>query len=153
MHIRIAQFPADTAALKALVQEYVAWLGIDMGFQNFDDEMAHIESKYSLPNGMFWIAQDAQQYVGCVAFRRLDAVTAEVKRLYVQPAHRDQQLGQHLMQTLIETTRQLGYQRLVLDTVPQTQQSHHLYQRLGFKSIAPYYNEPTLATAFFELML
>jgi putative acetyltransferase len=153
MHIRQAQFPADQAAIVALIREYAAWLAIDMGFQDFDNEMAQIDSKYSLPSGMLWVVQEAERLVGCVGFKHLDSTTAEVKRLYVRPAFRGQQLGDKLMQMVIGTTRQLGYQRLVLDTVPQTAGSHVVYQRLGFTPIASYYSSPTLATHFFALQL
>jgi putative acetyltransferase len=153
MHIREAQFPSDQAALVALIREYADWLNIDMSFQDFDNEMAQIDSKYSLPNGLLWVVQQADQLVGCVGFKHLDGTTAEIKRLYVQPAFRGQQLGDKLMQVVIDTTRQMGYQRLVLDTVPQTLAAQSLYLRLGFTPIAPYYDGPTLATHFFGLSL
>ncbi len=153
MCIRQAQFPADQEALVALVREYAAWLKVDMCLQNFDEEMAHIDSKYSLPNGLFWVVEDAGRLVGGVGFKHLNEATAEVKRLYVQPAFRGHALGQKLMHMVICTTRQLGYQRLVLDTVPQTAGSHVLYQHLGFTPTAPYYSGPTFATHFFALPL
>jgi putative acetyltransferase len=153
MQVRQAQFPADTQAIVALVREYAAWLGIDMGWQNFEQEMAQIESIYSLPKGLLWVVQDGAQLVGCVGFKHHDAATAEVKRLYVQPAFRGQQLGEKLMLVLTDTARELGYQRLVLDTVPQTVFAQSIYQRIGFTPIAQYYEGPTLATQFFELPL
>ncbi len=153
MLIREAQFPSDQAALVALIREYAAWLNIDMSFQDFDNEMAQIDSKYSTPNGLLWVVQEADQLVGCVGFKHLDSTTAEVKRLYVQSAFRGQQLGEQLMRIVVDTTRQLGYQRLVLDTVPKTVAAQALYLRMGFTRIAPYYTGPTLATDFFELKL
>jgi putative acetyltransferase len=153
MQIRQAHFPADTQAIVSLVREYAAWLGIDMSFQNFEQEMAQIEGIYSLPKGLFWVVQEGEKLVGCVGFKHLDATTAEVKRLYVQPAFRGHKLGEQLMQTLTQAARQLGYQRLVLDTVPQTVFAQSIYQRMGFTPIAQYYEGPTLATQFFELPL
>ena len=153
MHLHEAQFPADRTALVALIREYAAWLAIDMSFQNFDDEMAQIDTEYSLPKGLLWALQDGDKIVGCVGFKRLDDTTAEVKRLYVQPAYRGQHWGYQLMQVVLGTTRQLGYQRLVLDTVPQTVKAQKLYVSMGFRPIPPYYHGPTLATDFFELSL
>ena len=153
MHIHEAQFPDDQAALVALIREYAAWLNIDMSFQNFDEEMAQIDTEYSLPKGLLWTLQDGVKLVGCVGFKQLDDSTAEVKRLYVQPAYRGQRWGYELMQMVLGTTRQLGYQRLVLDTVPQTVDAQGLYVRMGFKPIPPYYSGLTLATDFFELRL
>ncbi len=153
MQVRQAQFPGDTEAVVSLVREYAAWLNIDMSFQNFEQEMAQMGSTYSLPNGLFWVVQEGERLVGCVGFKHLDATTAEVKRLYVQPAFRGHKLGEQLMQLLTDTTRQLGYQRVVLDTVPQTVAAQGLYLRMGFTPIAQYYDGPTLATQFFELPL
>jgi putative acetyltransferase len=153
MQIRQAHFPADSQAIVVLVREYAAWLNINMSFQNFEQEMAQLESIYSLPKGLFWVVQEGVQLVGCVGFKHLDVATAEVKRLYVQPAFRGQKLSEKLMQVLLDTTRRLGYQRLVLDTVPQTAFAQTLYQRMGFTPIAQYYEGPTLATQFFELPL
>jgi putative acetyltransferase len=153
MHIHEAQFPADQVALVALIREYATWLNIDMSFQNFDQEMEQIDIEYSLPKGLLWTLQDGGKLVGCVGFKRLDEATAEVKRLYVQPAYRRQRWGYELMQMVLGTTRQLGYKRLVLDTVPQTIDAQSLYIHMGFKPIPPYYNSFTLATDFFELQL
>jgi putative acetyltransferase len=153
MYIHEAQFPADQAALVALIREYAAWLNIDMSFQNFDQEMEQIDIEYSLPKGLLWALQDGSKLVGCVGFKRLDEATAEVKRLYVQPAYRRQRWGYELMQMVLGTTRQLGFKRLVLDTVPQTIDAQSLYIHMGFKPILPYYNSFTLATDFFELQL
>jgi putative acetyltransferase len=153
MQVRQALFPADTQAVVTLVREYAAWLNIDMSFQNFEQEMAQIGSIYSLPGGLFWVVQAGTQLVGCVGFKHLDTATAEVKRLYVQPAFRGHKLGEQLMQVLTDTARQLGYQRLVLDTVPQTVFAQSIYQRMGFTPIAQYYDGPTLATQFFEVPL
>jgi putative acetyltransferase len=152
-YVREAQFPSDQAALVALIREYATWLNIDMSFQNFDEEMAQIDVAYSLPKGLLWALQDGDKLVGCVGFKRLDDTTAEVKRLYVQPAYRGQQWGYRLMEAVLGTTRQLGYQRLVLDTVPQTIDAQRMYVRMGFKPIPPYYSGLTLATDFFELRL
>lgn len=153
MHIREAQFPSDQAQLVALIREYAAWLHIDMSFQNFDAEMAQIDAQYSLPKGLLWVAQSADTLIGCIGFKHLDPATAEVKRLYVQPAFRGQQLGDKLMATVVVKARQLGYSRLVLDTVPQTVAAQGIYLRTGFTRIPPYYTGPTLATDFFELVL
>lgn len=153
MHIREAQFPSDQEQLVALIREYAAWLNIDMSFQNFDAEMAQIDAQYSLPKGLLWVAQSDDKLVGCVGLKHLDPATAEVKRLYVQPVFRGQQLGDKLMDTVVAKAHQLGYRRLVLDTVPQTVAAQGIYLRMGFKPIPPYYSGPTLATDFFELVL
>lgn len=94
-----------------------------------------------------------QGIAGCVGLLRHDAGTAEVKRLYVRPGFRGQQLGEKLVTTLMARARQLGYARLILDAVPQTAVAQHLYRAMGFEEIGPYYPNPVPGTKFFALSL
>lgn len=153
MQIREAQFPQDTQALTALIQEYVAWLDIDLSQRGFDREMAHFEQTFTLPSGLFLIAQSEQAFAGCVGLLRRTPTQAEVKRLYVKPAFRGMHLGEQLMTQLLQKARELKLEQLMLDSVPQTAFARHLYKALGFQEISPYYANPLTGTAFFALDL
>ncbi len=64
------------------------------------------------------LARSKDEPVGCVAIRRHDDTTAEVKRMYVRPSMRGRGVGGALAGELIATPRQLGYGRMVLTTHP-----------------------------------
>ena len=66
----------------------------------------------------------------------------EVKRLYVQPAYRQQRWGQRLAVALIDDARRIGYRELKLDTLEWMTAARELYARLGFAECAPYYPNP-----------
>lgn len=153
MPIRTASFPADSAALQSLIREYVAWLDMDLSYRGFAEEMACFEQRFTLPSGLFLIADPAQTMAGCVGLLQHGQHTAEVKRLYVRPAFRGQRLGEKLIVALIERARQLGVRRLILDAVPQTTVAQQLYERLGFQETAAYYANPVPGTRFFALAL
>lgn len=80
--------PGELDAVRALFREYAAWLGVDLGFQGFDAELATLPGRYAPPDGRLLVALDGAGAAGCIALRRLDAATGEVKRLYVRPAAR-----------------------------------------------------------------
>jgi len=153
MPIRAASFPADREALQSVIREYVAWLDMDLSYRGFAEEMASFDERFTLPSGLFLIADSAQTIAGCVGLLQHGKHTAEVKRLYVRPAFRGQRLGEKLIVALIERARQLGVRRLILDAVPQTTVAQQLYERLGFQETAPYYAKPVPGTRFFALML
>jgi ribosomal protein S18 acetylase RimI-like enzyme len=136
------------------VLEYAASLGVDLSFQDFAGEMAAFDRIYAPPDGRVLVATNGEgDAVGCVAMRRLDGVTCEMKRLYVRPQARGSGLGRMLAKAIVAEARALGYQRMLLDTLPQMAEASALYRSLGFVDIAPYRYNPIPGTRFMELRL
>lgn len=128
---------------KGLIREYTEWLGRDLAFQGLEDELADLGGKYLPPHGRLVVAVTTDgTVVGCVAYHRLDDTTAEMKRLYVQPAGRGHHLGEWLAERIMELAREDGCTRMVLDTVKPLEAAVSLYRKLGFDEIDPYYGNP-----------
>ena len=85
--------------------------------------------------GAFLVARDGGRAVGCGALRLLDATTAEVKRMYVDPDQRGRGVGWAVLRELEATARQMGVQRLVLETGIYQEAALVLYRRAGFISV------------------
>lgn len=83
--IRHAVFPDDANEVYRLFREYADSLGVDLGFQNFDDEVTSLPGKYASPAGRLLLAWQDDEVLGCVALRLLQGSTCEMKRLYVRP--------------------------------------------------------------------
>jgi carbonic anhydrase len=135
---------------KRLVREYAGTLGVDLCFQNFDEEMAHFETHYGAPDGCFIVHEGG---LGCVGLRKFAEGVAEMKRLYVVPAARGKGVGEALARRVIDEARRRGYKRLVLDTLPDMKAAQALYRSLGFREIPSYRFNPVAGTLFFELAL
>jgi ribosomal protein S18 acetylase RimI-like enzyme len=144
---------ADDALIEAarvMFREYAGSLGVDLAFQNFEEEMARFPLGYLSPDGALRVARAGDSVVGCVAVRRLEQTLCEMKRLYVRPAARGRGLGRRLAEAAIEAARQLGYRRMRLDTLPSLSAARELYDLLGFREIAPYYHNPIEGTRYME---
>ena len=151
-----AESPAQLAQAQKILVEYAEALpGIDLCFQNFDREVNELPGAYAPPDGRLLLAEDDESVIaGCVALRRLDADTCEMKRLYVRPAFRGRRLGRVLTEAIISEAQKIGYQRMRLDTLPgMMDDAIVLYRTLGFREIEPYYNNPVDGTLYMELSL
>ena len=78
------------------------------------------------------------QAVACGCFKWLDPQSAEVKRMYVHPEWRRRGYSTQLLIALEAWARELGVQRLLLETGLGQPEASALYHKLGFTPIANY---------------
>ncbi|MDP9268279.1 MAG: GNAT family N-acetyltransferase [Acidobacteriota bacterium] len=146
---------------RALFLEYGASLGFSLCFQSFDQELAGLPGDYAPPAGRLLLAEVGGKPAGCVALHRLGETCAgkrellcEMKRLYVRPDFRGQQLGRRLVEEAVRAARGIGYKKMRLDTVePVMGHALALYRELGFREIAPYRENPIAGALYMELDL
>lgn len=163
--IRVAQGASDVALARALIEEYAAWLGVDLCFQGLADELAALPGKYAPPAGRLLLAGAPGDAVGCIALRPLApgsfgaaegafaAPVGEVKRLYVQPRARGTGTGRALAEAIVDAARAFGYRTLCLDTLERMNEARALYESLGFRRCAPYYDNPLDDVVYYSLAL
>ena len=106
-----------------------------------------------MPQGRLLLAFDDGEAIGCVALRRVDADTCEMKRLYVRRGIRGQRLGRRLAERICDEARAAGYRRICLDTLPSMDAALALYASLGFTAIEPYVFNPIEGAIFLGLDL
>lgn len=150
VHVR----SGDVVSLvRALFEEYASSLGIDLCFQNFDEELRNLPGDYALPGGVIVLARVEGAPAGCVALRKLEGDVCEMKRLYVKPEYRGRGIGRALAEAVIGDARTLGYASMKLDTLASMTEANGLYRSLGFKECRPYRYNPCACPVFMELVL
>jgi len=149
-----AESPTQIAQARELFLEYAQSLGFSLCFQNFDKELAGLPGYYAPPEGRLLLAEVEGQLAACVALHELEPGICEMKRLYLRPQFRGKGLGRALADRIIAEARQIGYQRMRLDTVePVMKDAVAMYRKLGFKEIAPYCPNPIAGAVYMELEL
>jgi GNAT superfamily N-acetyltransferase len=104
------------------------------------------------PMGTWIVAYVDDRPVGCGGVKRLDTSSAELKRIYLAAAARGRGVGRRLLEHLEQHARELGYERLRLDTGDRQPEALGLFRSAGYEQI-PDYNGNTWATYWMEKQL
>jgi GNAT superfamily N-acetyltransferase len=103
------------------------------------------------PPGVFLIAGLAGQPVGCAGLSALPGGrTAEVRRLYVRPAHRGSGIARTLMGHAHDHAARHGMTRLILDVLPARTAVVSFYRRLGYTETEPFETESPVPMIYME---
>jgi GNAT superfamily N-acetyltransferase len=137
---------ATTAAARHLIGEYLSWVAGMAGQHHglvFDtDAMLASDigdrSKFYAPNGRFYLLRDAQTFVGVGALQRIDATTAEIQRMYLQPSWRGRGAARWLLGRLLDDARAMGCDVVRLESLKSLAPAHALYRSAGFVDVPPH---------------
>ncbi len=169
----------ELEAARVIFRDYAASLGIDLGFQNFEQELAALPGEYAEPRGTLLLALVDPAHVkddagratptlvradgriahvaGCCALRPLDSAdyvnAAEMKRLYVRPGFRGLGLGRQLAEAILDAARGAGYGCVLLDTLDEMESARALYEDLGFAEVPPFYHNPIAGAHYLKVDL
>ncbi|MFM9904516.1 MAG: GNAT family N-acetyltransferase [Pyrinomonadaceae bacterium] len=154
VNISRAETHEQITAARELFREYEAWLGLDLCFQDFENEIAGLPGKYAAPDGRLFLAYLDDKLAGCIALRKLEDGICEMKRLFVRDEFRGQKIGVNLIERLIADARAIGYKTMRLDTYPPKMgKAVSLYESHGFSPIGSYYDNPHSDVMFMQLDL
>ncbi len=149
-----AESSAQIAQVRELFLEYEQSLGVNLCFQNFEQELAALPGHYAPPDGRLLLVEYEGQPAGCVALHKWETAVCEMKRLYLRPSFRGKGLGRIIAEKIIAEARNIGYQYMRLDTIePIMKDAVEMYRKLGFREIAAYRPNPIAGAMYMELQL
>jgi len=76
--------------------------------------------------------------VGCGAIKKNDAVSMEIKRIYVIPESRGKEIASKILSALENWAKELSFTKCILETGKQQQEAIKLYKKNGYKLISNY---------------
>lgn len=151
--LRDAAGETDMKTVRTLFREYADWLGVDLCFQGFDDELSGLPGAYQRPEGCILLAESATGIAGVVGVRPVEDDVAEMKRLWVRHGHRGHGLGKRLAEASVAMARDRGYRAIVLDTLsdPRLDAARGIYEAMGFRRTPAYYHNPLEGVLYYRL--
>jgi len=160
--LRRVDWANELELVQRLFREYRDWLWshadpatpatpkVAAGRAQFDQFIASLPGVYGPPRGDVILAHLRTNLVACGALRPWEAKVGEIKRIYVRPDHQGPGFGPILTTALLDRARELGYERVRVDTLPKMSGAIQFYQDMGFKPIPAYWDNPVPGALFFE---
>ena len=146
LQILVANQDQPAQPIRELFWEYLQWANakVQENFGvNFDiaamleDDMNSLD-KYMPPYGRLLLGYVEDQAMGIACLKPLTNKICEVKRMYVRPQARKRGLGRALLDQVLDEARQIGYERVRLDSARFMREAHQLYRTSGFREIEAY---------------
>jgi GNAT superfamily N-acetyltransferase len=122
--------------LDGLTEEYDARYG-----ENIEMTRASTE-EFDTPAGLFLVLMDGRTTAAGGGFRRHDAQTCEVKRMWTSPQYRRRGLASRVLRALEDAARGVGYDRVILETGPMQPEAEAMYAARGYTRIGVYGHYP-----------
>jgi len=124
---------ADRDAVRALVFRVLAEHGLTPDPTGTDADLDDIEREYR--GGAFDVLlDDVGEIVGTVGLYRIDAITCELRKMYLDPSHRGRGLGRALLEHALSRAAAIGFRRVELETSSKLPVALAMYERYGFRS-------------------
>ena len=163
--LRRIDWAKDLALVRPLFEEYRQWLfehresdasaesRVTLGLGQIDRLIAALPGAYGPPRGDVILAFAQGSVAACGALRELEPKVGEIKRIYVRADHRGPGFGPILTRTVIDRARELGFERVRVDTLPTMWAAIRFYQDMGFTPIPSFWSHPVAGALFFEYRL
>ncbi|TBX71018.1 GNAT family N-acetyltransferase [Flavobacterium silvisoli] len=84
------------------------------------------------------VCYEGETALGCGAFKPLEGHTAEIKRMFVLPEHREKGIATSVLHELENWAKQSGFTTCILETSNQLKNAIALYQKSGYETIPNY---------------
>lgn len=148
-----ASSPQQLDDVRLLIRAFVDWARVRLAAdiervnryfdpKSFEPELSGLPGRFAPPRGSLLVAYDGGKPVGCVGMRDLGGGACEMKRMFVSAEARGLGVGRLLVERLIADARSAGYGVMRLDTSMHQHEAMALYEKMGFRRIAAYYDVP-----------
>lgn len=115
---------------------------------NWHEDLGKIREAYLDNKGVFLLWLDDGKLIGMGGFLRMDADTANIKRIRVHPDYQHKGLSGEILAELEKRGRILGYGKMVANTAKGNVPAEKMFLNAGFKPVEDKYFFGVLCTIF-----
>ena len=132
----------DEPAIRELVFGILESYGLKPSPQDTDADLYDLKGHYGDLGGDFSVMLDDDRIIGTVAIHNMGNRVCELRKMYLDPEYRRRGLGKQLLEYSLAKARDLGFNRVTLETATALKEAVALYESYGFKRIEPEHLAP-----------
>lgn len=128
----------DNAAIANIIRRTLEEFGANHpGTVYYDEETDRLSDVFQQQGSAYFIAEKADGTIlggaGVFPTPGLPPKTCELVKMYLLPAGRGTGLGQRLLSTCFARAKELGYEKIYLETMPELSLAIKLYEKNNFQ--------------------
>jgi len=136
MKIRLIQ-SSDNAALAQIIRNTLTEFGANhLGTVYFDSSTDHLFEIFRESHSVYFVAENEDGKIvgggGIYPTEGLPADTCELVKMYLVPEVRGTGLGRTIIEKCLNTARELGFNKVYLESMPELKQALKVYEKFGF---------------------
>lgn len=128
---------SDSEEIKKLIFTVLKEYGLKPDLLKTDKDLDNIEDFYFNDGGYFGVVEDEKIITATVGLCKVDEETCELRKMYSYPEQRGKGLGNKLMDYSISKAKELGFNRIILETATPLKEAISLYKKYGFTEFKP----------------
>jgi putative acetyltransferase len=129
----------DNLEIAAVIRSVFREFKIDRpGTVYYDPTTDDLFNLFKAPGSVYWLAEENGKLAGgcgLYATPGLPDGCAELVKLYLLPEYRGRGIGRLLMEKTFDSARDLGYNQLYLESMPELNKAIGMYEKAGFHFI------------------
>ena len=130
--------PQDNAAIAAIIRTALTEFGANKpGTVYFDESTDHLFELFSsTTNSIYFIALQNDTIIGGAGIyptTNLPNATCELVKMYLAKEARGLGLGRMMIDRCMIAAKQIGYQKIYLETMPELKKAVSVYEKFGFE--------------------
>lgn len=124
----------DCENVQKLVFGVLGEYGLEPDIEGTDIDLTNLEEHFINRGGLFEIIESMEgDILGTVGLYPLDSKTVELRKMYFDKKLRRRGFGKITLKKMIDSARELGFEKIYLETASVLKEAIGLYEKFGFK--------------------
>ena len=127
----------DESEIFKLVATVLNEYNLETNMCSTDSDLIDIEKNYIKNDGIFKVLREDKKIIGSYGLYKLSGKSCELRKMYIYSKYRGKGFGKLMLDDALETTKNMGFTSMILETNRVLVEAKGLYQKYGFREYVP----------------